>query len=86
MSYQTPRLGVSSRTLRRRLHEEGTTFQQTLDKVRAALAEHYLRKTMMSSAEIALLLGFEDTNAFVRAFRVWTGKTPQAVRRDPPQE
>ncbi|MCC4634437.1 MULTISPECIES: AraC family transcriptional regulator [Xanthomonas] len=84
MQAVSKRLGVSSRTLQRRLHEEGTTFQHTLDKVRAALAEHYLRKTMMSSAEIALLLGFEDTNSFVRAFRLWTGKTPQAVRRDPP--
>ncbi|MEA5133194.1 helix-turn-helix domain-containing protein [Xanthomonas floridensis] len=46
----------------------------------------YLRNTLMSCTEIALLLGFEDPNAFVRAFRVWTGKTPQAVRRDPPQQ
>ncbi|MBV6839409.1 AraC family transcriptional regulator [Xanthomonas campestris pv. merremiae] len=77
------RLGMSSRTLQRRLQEENTTFQQTLDLVRAALADHYLRKTMMSSAEIALLLGFDDTNSFVRAFRLWTGRTPQALRRDP---
>jgi AraC-like DNA-binding protein len=41
-----------------------------------------LRKTMMSSAEIALLLGFEDANSFVRAFRQWTGTTPQSLRRE----
>jgi AraC-like DNA-binding protein len=75
------RLGVGTRTLQRRLHEESTSFQQTLDAVRSSLAEHYLRKTMMSSAEIALLLGFEDANSFVRAFRGWTGTTPLAVRR-----
>lgn len=75
------RLGVGTRTLQRRLQEEGTSFQQTLDSVRASLAEHYLRKTMMSSAEIALLLGFEDANSFVRAFRGWTGTTPQLARR-----
>lgn len=75
------RLGVGTRTLQRRLQEEGTSFQQTLDSVRASLAEHYLRKTMMSSAEIALLLGFEDANSFVRAFRGWTGTTPQLGRR-----
>jgi AraC-like DNA-binding protein len=76
------RLGVGTRTLQRRLQEEGTSFQLTLDAVRAALADHYLRKTAMTSAEIALLLGFEDANSFVRAFRTWTGTTPQAVRRD----
>ncbi len=75
------RLGVGARTLQRRLHEEGTSFQHTLDAVRSSLAEHYLRKTMMTSAEIALLLGFEDANSFVRAFRGWTGTTPLAVRR-----
>lgn len=75
------RLGIGTRTLQRRLQEEGSSFQQTLDAVRSSLAEHYLRKTMMSSAEIALLLGFEDANSFVRAFRVWTGTTPQTVRR-----
>ncbi|MBY5313056.1 AraC family transcriptional regulator ligand-binding domain-containing protein [Rhizobium leguminosarum] len=81
MQSVSKRLGVGTRTLQRRLHEEGTSFQQTLDNVRSSLAEHYLRKTMMSSAEIALLLGFEDGNSFVRAFRGWTGTTPLAVRR-----
>jgi AraC-like DNA-binding protein len=76
------RLGVGTRTLQRRLQEEGTSFQLTLDTVRTALADHYLRKTAMTSAEIALLLGFEDANSFVRGFRSWTGTTPQAVRRD----
>lgn len=75
------RLGIGTRTLQRRLQEEGTSFQATLDAVRSALADHYLRKTMMSNAEIALLLGFEDANSFIRAFRVWTGTTPLAVRR-----
>lgn len=75
------RLGVGTRTLQRRLQQEGTSFQHTLDTVRTSLAEHYLRKTTMSSAEVALLLGFEDANSFVRAFRAWTGTTPQAVRR-----
>ncbi|WP_315832218.1 AraC family transcriptional regulator [Bradyrhizobium prioriisuperbiae] len=79
------RLGVGTRTLQRRLQQEGSSFQLTLDAVRSSLAEHYLRKTMMSSAEIALLLGFEDANSFVRAFRGWTGTTPQAVRRGAPQ-
>ncbi|TRC97961.1 AraC family transcriptional regulator [Mesorhizobium sp. WSM4303] len=79
------RLGVGTRTLQRRLQEEGTSFQLTLDAVRSSLAEHYLGKTMMSSAEIALLLGFEDANSFIRAFRGWTGTTPLAVRRSASQ-
>ncbi len=79
------RLGVGTRTLQRRLQQEGSSYQLTLDAVRSSLAEHYLLKTMMSSAEIALLLGFEDANSFVRAFRGWTGTTPQAVRRSASQ-
>lgn len=74
------KLGVSTRTLQRRLQEEGTSFQQTLDQLRNALAHHYLQNSVMSGAEIAFLLGFEDPNSFIRAFQGWTGKTPQAVR------
>ena len=74
------KLGVSSRTLQRRLQEEGTSFQQTLDKMRNSLAHHYLQNSVMSGAEIAFLLGFEDPNSFIRAFQGWTGSTPNAVR------
>ncbi|MEI7347623.1 helix-turn-helix domain-containing protein [Dickeya chrysanthemi] len=74
------KLAVSTRTLQRRLQNEGTSFQQILDNVRESLSLHYLRNTNMSSAEISFLLGFEDSNSFARAFQSWTGKTPQAVR------
>lgn len=74
------KLGVSTRTLQRRLHAEGTSFQQTLDAVRDSLAHHYLRNTAMSSAEISFLLGFEDANSFARAFQAWTGNTPRKAR------
>ncbi|MEE4306781.1 helix-turn-helix domain-containing protein [Pseudomonas alliivorans] len=76
------KLGVSTRTLQRRLQSEGTSFQQILDTLRESLAHHYLRNTAMSSAEISFLLGFEDPNSFARAFQVWTGKTPGAVRNE----
>ncbi|MDQ0070412.1 AraC-like DNA-binding protein [Variovorax boronicumulans] len=76
------KLAVSTRTLQRRLRDEGTSFQQTLDALRDSLAHHYLRNTEMSSAEISFLLGFEDSNSFARAFHVWTGKTPQTVRSE----
>lgn len=74
------KLAVSTRSLQRKLQEEGTSFQQILDSLRNSLAHHYLRSTEMSSAEISFLLGFEDANSFTRAFQVWTGKTPQMVR------
>ena len=74
------KLGVSTRTLQRRLQEEGSSFQQTLDTLRNSLALHYLHHTSLSGAEISFLLGFEDPNSFVRAFQAWTGSTPQAVR------
>lgn len=75
------KLGLSTRTLQRRLKDEGTTFQGTLDGVRHELAQHYLRHSAMSGAEISFLLGFEDPNSFVRAFHAWTGQTPERVRR-----
>lgn len=74
------KLGVSTRTLQRRLREEGGSFQKTLDQVRQSLARHYLEHSAMTGAEISFLLGFEDPNSFVRAFQGWTGTTPQSVR------
>ena len=74
------KLGVSSRTLQRRLNDEGCSFQQTLDQVRTSLARHYLQSSSMTGAEISFLLGFEDPNSFVRAFHGWTGTTPQSAR------
>jgi AraC-like DNA-binding protein len=75
------KLGVSTRTLQRRLQEEGSSFQQTLDALRNSLAHHYLHNSSLSGTEISFLLGFEDPNSFVRAFQTWTGSTPQAVRQ-----
>ncbi|WP_226860717.1 helix-turn-helix domain-containing protein [Dickeya dianthicola] len=80
MQIVSRKLAVSTRTLQRRLQNEGTSFQHILDKVRESLALHYLRNTNMSSAEISFLLGFEDSNSFSRAFQSWTGNTPQTVR------
>lgn len=71
------KLATSSRTLRRRLLERGTTFQQQLDRLRLSLAGRYLSEEQRSIGEIAYLLGFSDTAAFYRAYRRWTGKTPR---------
>jgi AraC-like DNA-binding protein len=74
------KLGVSTRTLQRRLMDEGSSFQQTLDALRSSLAQHYLQNSTLSGGEISFLLGFEDPNSFVRAFQGWTGTTPQKLR------
>lgn len=74
------RLAVSTRTLQRRLQAEETSFQQELSNLRAELANHYLRNTPYSSAEISFLLGYSDPSSFFRAFHVWTGTTPDVIR------
>lgn len=80
MATVSKKLGISARTLQRRLYEEGSSFQQTLDRLRNALAHHYLQHSSLSGAEISFLLGFENPNSFVRAFQSWTGTTPNSVR------
>jgi AraC-like DNA-binding protein len=67
---------MSNRTLRRRLQEEATSYQEILDDVRAELARHYLTKEKRAIDEVAFLLGFSDPSAFTKAFRRWTGQTP----------
>jgi AraC-like DNA-binding protein len=72
---------LSRRTLQRRIEAEATTFQQILDTTRTELATHYLEHTALSIAEVSFLLGFSEPNSFYRAFRGWTGTTPDNVRR-----
>ncbi len=73
-------LGISTRTLQRRLGEDGITFQELLAGVRERLARHYLTQSTLSLTEIAFLLGYDDPNSFHRAFNKWTGRTPLGVR------
>ncbi|KPW46453.1 AraC family transcriptional regulator [Pseudomonas syringae pv. antirrhini] len=74
------RLGMSKRTLQRRLEDEGENFRAMVNATRENLARHYLTNTKMSGGEIAFLLGFEDPNSFYRAFQDWTGQTPDSAR------
>lgn len=73
-------LGISTRTLQRRLGDEGVTFQELLADVREELARHYLTQSTLSLTEIAFLLGYDDPNSFHRAFNRRTGRTPLGVR------
>lgn len=73
-------LHVSPRTLQRRLQEEGSSFQRVLDEARHQLARHYLNNSVLELNEAAYLLGYEDGNSFVRAFRTWEGVPPARWR------
>lgn len=74
-------LKMTSRTLRRRLESEGTSFIVITDDVRCSLALEYLRTTQMSTDDIAMLLGFSDGANFRRALKRWTGKGPSELRK-----
>ncbi len=79
------RLGLTSRSLQRRLKDEATTFNAIREEVRRELARRYLDDGL-AIAEISFLLGFSEPSAFFRAFKRWTGTTPlahRAQRREP---
>jgi AraC-like DNA-binding protein len=69
------RLGLTSRSLQRRLTDEGTTFAAVREDVRRELARRYLTEGL-PIADISFLLGFSEPSAFFRAFKRWTGLTP----------
>ncbi len=73
-------LHISSRTLQRRLQDEGFSFQRVLEDARHQLARHYLNNSSLELNEAAYLLGYEDGNSFVRAFRTWEGVPPARWR------
>ncbi len=73
-------LGMSRRTLARRLSSEGLTFSGVLDELRANLAKRYLGDKGLVISEIAWLLGYSEVSAFSHAFKRWTGKTPKRAQ------
>ena len=74
-------LHLSERTLQRRLSAEGVSFTRVLEDMRSAVAQRQLNEGQPNVPELAYVLGFADTNSFYRAFRRWTGTTPEAFRR-----
>jgi AraC-like DNA-binding protein len=74
-------LGLSQRTLQRRLQSEDTSFTRVLDAAREEVARALLREPGVGIAEIAFLLGYSEPAAFHRSFRRWTGQTPLSYRR-----
>ena len=75
-----PQLGMSARTLRRRLADEGTGFRQMVDRQRCELALRYLEDPQISAEVTAARLGFSDPKSFTKAFRRWTGMSPRDYR------
>lgn len=74
------RMFMTSTTLHRRLRDEGTSFQKVKDSCRRDAAILMLRDEANSGTAIAEYLGFSDPSAFFRAFKKWTGLTPQQFR------
>jgi AraC-like DNA-binding protein len=74
------RLGMSERTLQRRLNDEGVAFATLVEEVRAELARLYLGDPKLAVFEVAFLLGYSEPSAFNRAFRRWTGMSPSQFR------
>jgi AraC-like DNA-binding protein len=77
----TDQLNMTPATMRRRLHEEGASYQSIKDQLRRDLAISYLSHSSRSVMDIALELGFSERSAFHRAFRKWTGASPGEFRR-----
>jgi AraC-like DNA-binding protein len=73
-------LGISLRTLQRKLQGENTSFQQQLDKIRTELAVSYLQEPQFRLTDISELLGFSELSVFSRAFKGWFGVTPSQWR------
>jgi len=73
-------LGLSARTLQRKLHEQHTSHNELVDHLRHELAVRYLQEREMAIGEVAYLLGFSEPSSFHRAFKRWTGATPREFR------
>jgi AraC-like DNA-binding protein len=73
-------LGMSERTLSRRLEDEDTTYEKVVDQLRRSLALQYIKEPGISVSQIAWLLGYEGATSFNHAFRRWAGCSPSAAR------
>jgi AraC-like DNA-binding protein len=73
-------LGMSGRTLHRRLAEAGTTYDRVVHEARARRALELLVRPGVGTYDVAMAAGYRGTASFFRAFRAWTGMTPAAYR------
>ncbi|MBU2511270.1 AraC family transcriptional regulator [bacterium] len=75
------KLGLSVRSLHRKLQQENTTYKGIINKCRKDMALQYLSNKDLAIYEIAFLLGYSETSAFYRAFKRWTGTSPSNYRK-----
>jgi len=75
-------LGMSERTLSRKLADEGATYAEVVDQLRRSLALQYVNERSLSLSQIAWLLGYEGSTSFNHAFWRWTGSSPSKVRSE----
>lgn len=80
ISETAKQLGMSGRTLQRRLSEQGYSFQTIVDETRRQVSEKLLQETDHTLAEIAFMTGYSEQSAFTRAFKRWAGQTPRSYR------
>jgi AraC-like DNA-binding protein len=80
VEYVARNLGMSKRTLARKLADEGLNFSEIFQNLRHDLAVRYLEDGKLHVSKIAWLLGFNEVSAFTHAFKRWTGKTPRQMR------
>ncbi len=76
-------LGLSLRTLHRRLAADGLSYKQILDNMRRTVAIEFLKNTHLQIEQVAERVGFSDAASFRKAFRKWTGSSPTDYRRSP---
>jgi AraC-like DNA-binding protein len=80
LKHTAKKMGMSPRTLQRRLKEEGVFFQDILDQYRFELAVQMLKRQNLPVSDVSFLLGFSEPSSFYKAFKRWTGKAPEAYR------
>lgn len=76
----TRQLGISERTLRRRLKSVGTSYNEILKRMRATAAKNLLQDGMVTVDRVAAQLGYSESANFRHAFKRWTGHSPQSYR------
>lgn len=74
-------LGMSARTLQRRLREKELVFADLVDDIRYAIAQDYVLHSVLSLTDIAMMLGYGELSSFSRAYKRWAGRSPESVRK-----
>ena len=74
-------LGMSGRTLQRQLRDKEVSFGDLVDEIRCEIAQDYISHSDFSLTDLSMMLGYGELSSFSRAFKRWTGRSPDLVRR-----